>query len=126
MAEPVLGGNACGPSEAEEGVASLGAALCGKALVSLLLSGPQEEAAQMAAAEAFQKALISGDLCRALSLLEIYGHTCSQEGVLRDQLLACAALEGEHIFAFHLSNPLNIFVFFAIFFTNQPPAVWIE
>lgn len=97
MIEPVLGS---GPGEGEEGVASLSAALCGKALVSLLLSGPQEEAAQVVAAEAFQKALTSGDLCRALSLLEIYGQSCSQEGELRDQLLACAALEGKHIFAF--------------------------
>lgn len=92
MAEPVLGG---GGGEDEEGVASLGAALCGKALVSLLLSGPQEEAAQAVAAEAFQKALTSGDLCCALTLLEIFGQSCSQEGALRDQLLACAALEGE-------------------------------
>lgn len=103
MTEPVLGSGAGGPGEDEdkEGVASLGSALCGKALVSLLLSGPQEEAAQAVAAEAFQKALTSSDLCRALSLLEIYGQSCSQEGALRDQLLACAALEGKHIFAFH-------------------------
>ncbi|XP_075904789.1 zinc finger FYVE domain-containing protein 26 isoform X2 [Nelusetta ayraudi] len=94
MAEPVLGGGgAGGPCEGEEGVASLGAALCGKALVGLLLSGPQEEAAQAVAAEAFQGALTSGDLGRALGLLEMYGQSCSQEGALRDQLLACAALE---------------------------------
>lgn len=95
MAEPV---------QSKEAIASLGAALCGKALVSLLLSGPQEEAAQVVAAEAFQNALTSGDLCRALSLLEIYGQSCSQEGALRDQLLACAALEGGCIFGSHLSN----------------------
>lgn len=92
MAEPVLGAQL---SEGEEGSAGLGAVVCGKPLVSLLLSGPQEEAAQAVAAEAFQKALLSRDLGRALSLLEIYGLGCSQEGALRDQLLACAALEGK-------------------------------
>lgn len=81
--------------EGEEGSAGLGAVVCGKPLVSLLLSGPQEETAQAVAAEAFQKALSSRDLGRALSLLELYGQGCSQEGALRDRLLACAALEGE-------------------------------
>lgn len=92
MAEPVLGTPL---SEGEEGSAGLGAVVCGKPLVTLLLSGPQEEVAQAVAAEAFQRALSSRDLGRALSLLELYGQGCSQEGVLRDQLLACAALEGE-------------------------------
>lgn len=92
MVEPVLGTLL---SEGEEGSAGLGAVVCGKPLVSLLLSGPQEEVAQAVAAEAFQKALTSGDLGRALSLLELYGQGCSQEGALRDRLLACAALEGE-------------------------------
>ncbi|GAA6231537.1 zinc finger FYVE domain-containing protein 26 [Lates japonicus] len=90
MAEPVLGTPL---SEGEEGSAGLGAFVCGKPLVTLLLSGPQEEVAQAVAAEAFQRALSSRDLGRALSLLELYGQGCSQEGVLRDQLLACAALE---------------------------------
>lgn len=92
MAEPVLGAPL---SEGEEGSAGLGAVVCGQPLVTLLLSGPQEEVAQAVAAEAFQKALTSRDLGRALSLLELYGQGCSQEGALRDQLLACAALEGE-------------------------------
>lgn len=92
MAEPVLGTLL---SEGEEGSAGLGVVLSGKPLVSLILSGPQEEAAQAAAAEAFQKALVCKDLSQALSLLELYGQGCSQEVVLRDQLLACAALEGE-------------------------------
>uniref|UniRef100_UPI0037E9B0ED zinc finger FYVE domain-containing protein 26 n=1 Tax=Semicossyphus pulcher TaxID=241346 RepID=UPI0037E9B0ED len=87
MAEPVLGTLF---SEGEEG---LGAVVCGKPLVSLLLSGPQAEVAQAVAAESFQKALSSRDLGRALSLLELYGQGCSQEGALRDRLLACAALE---------------------------------
>ncbi|XP_070775958.1 zinc finger FYVE domain-containing protein 26 [Enoplosus armatus] len=91
MAEPVLGTLL---SEGEEGSAGLGAVVCGKPLVSLLLSGPQEEVAQAVAAEAFQKALSSRDLGQALSLLELYGQGCSQEGALRDRLLACAALEG--------------------------------
>lgn len=94
MAEPVLGTPL---SEVEEGSAGLGAVICGKPLVSLLLSGPQEEVAQAVAAEAFQNALSSRDLGRALSLLELYGQGCSQEGALRDRLLACAALEGEKL-----------------------------
>lgn len=92
MAKPVLGTLL---SEGEVGSAGLGVVLCGKPLVSLILSGPQEEVSQAVAAEAFQKALVSKDLSRALSLLELYGQGCSQEVVLRDQLLACAALEGE-------------------------------
>uniref|UniRef100_A0A672JJE5 Zinc finger FYVE domain-containing protein 26 n=1 Tax=Salarias fasciatus TaxID=181472 RepID=A0A672JJE5_SALFA len=98
MAEPVLGSPL---RDGEEGSAGLGAAVCGKPLVSLLLSGPQEEAAQTVAAEAFQKALDSKDLNRALTLLELYGQGCSQEGALRDRLLACAALEDggiDHLF----------------------------
>lgn len=94
MAEPLLGTPL---SEGDEGSAGLGAVVCGKPLVSLLLSGPQEEVAQAVAAEAFQKALSSRDLGRALSLLELYGQGCSQEGALRDRLLACAALEGEEL-----------------------------
>ncbi|AWP16085.1 putative zinc finger FYVE domain-containing protein 26 [Scophthalmus maximus] len=90
MAEPVLGSPL---GEGEGGSAGLGAVVCGKPLVALLLSGPQEEVAQAVAAEAFQKALNSRDLARALSLLELYGQGSSQEGALRDQLLACAALE---------------------------------
>uniref|UniRef100_A0A3Q1CG55 Zinc finger FYVE domain-containing protein 26 n=1 Tax=Amphiprion ocellaris TaxID=80972 RepID=A0A3Q1CG55_AMPOC len=70
MAEPVLGATL---GEDEESSAGLGSVICGKPLVSLLLSGPQEEFSQAAAAEAFQKALASRDLSRALSLLELYG-----------------------------------------------------
>lgn len=92
MAEPVLGASL---SEREEGSAGLEAVICGKPLVGLLLSGPQEEAAQAVAAEAFQKALASKDLNRALRLLELYGPGGSQQAALRDRLLACAALEGE-------------------------------
>ncbi|XP_015824943.3 zinc finger FYVE domain-containing protein 26 [Nothobranchius furzeri] len=90
MAEPVLGTSL---TEGEDGSAGLGALLCGKPLVSLLLSGPQEETSQALAAEAFQNALASKDLGRALRLLELYGQGSSQEGALRDRLLACAALE---------------------------------
>lgn len=92
MAEPVLGTL---EGAGEEGRGGLGAALCGKPLVSLLFSGPRGDVAQAVAAEAFQQALISRDLGRALSLLELYGQGCSQERALRDHLLACAALEGE-------------------------------
>lgn len=92
MAEPVLGTLT---HEDEEGSPGLGALVCGKPLISLLLSGPQEEVAQAVAAEAFQKALSSRDLGRALRLLELYGQGCSQEGALRDLLLACAALQGK-------------------------------
>lgn len=94
MAEPVLGTRF---SEGDEASAGLGAIVCGKPLIGLLLSGPHEEVAQAVAAEAFQKALCSRDLGRALSLLELYGQGCSQEGALRDRLLACAALEGKCI-----------------------------
>ncbi|KAM3871059.1 zinc finger FYVE domain-containing protein 26 [Diretmus argenteus] len=90
MSEPVLG-NPLGAGE--EGSGGLGAALCGKPLVSLLLSGPQGDIAQAVAAEAFQQALSSRDLGRALSLLELYGQGCNQERALRDRLLAFAALE---------------------------------
>jgi len=92
MAEPLLGAPL---SEGEEGSARLGAVVCGKPIVGLLLSGPRDEVAQAVAAEAFQTALTSRDLGRALSLLELYGQGGSQEGALRDRLLACAALEGE-------------------------------
>lgn len=92
MAEPVLGTLS---NEDEEGSPGLGALVCGKPLISLLLSGPQEEVAQVVAAEAFQKALSSRDLGRALRLLELYGQGCSQEEALRDLLLACAALQGK-------------------------------
>lgn len=106
MAEPVLGTPL---QDGEEGSAGLGAVVCGKPLVSLLLSGPQEEAAQAVAAEAFQKALDSKDLNRALTLLELYGQGCSQEGALRDRLLACAAFEDsdggiDHLFRVQDSN----------------------
>lgn len=93
MAEPVLGSTLGG--EGEESSVGLGAVVCGKPLVGLLMSGPQEEAAQAVAADAFRKALSSRDLDRALSLLELYGQGCSQERALRDRLLAWAALEGE-------------------------------
>ncbi|XP_062324940.1 zinc finger FYVE domain-containing protein 26 isoform X2 [Osmerus eperlanus] len=86
MAQPVLGELPVG----EE--AGLGATLCGKPLAGLLLSGLQPGGAQAVAAQAFQQALSSGELRRALSLLELY-RLDVQEGALRDRLLACAALE---------------------------------
>ncbi|XP_068608115.1 zinc finger FYVE domain-containing protein 26 [Brachionichthys hirsutus] len=91
MAEPVLGSPL---SEGEESSPGLGVVVCGKPLASLLLCGPQDKLAQGVAAEAFQSALSSRDLSRALSLLELYGRGSDQEAVLRDRLLACAALEG--------------------------------
>lgn len=94
MAEPVLG---AWPREGEDAPADLGAVLCGKPIISLLLSGPGGGAAQAVAAEAFQKALSSRDLGQALRLLELYGQGGGQQGALRDRLLACAALEGKHI-----------------------------
>ncbi|XP_055026367.2 zinc finger FYVE domain-containing protein 26 isoform X2 [Misgurnus anguillicaudatus] len=87
MAEPVQGVS----FEAEEG---LGAALCGKPIVGMLFSGLQGSVGQTIAAEAFQQALNSKDLNRALDLLELYAQPCSQEGALRDKLLACTALQG--------------------------------
>ncbi|KAG7274654.1 hypothetical protein CRUP_004578, partial [Coryphaenoides rupestris] len=93
MAAPVLGPDDAMTTEEEEAGGGLGAALCGKPLVSLLLGGPQGPGAQAVALEAFQQALASRDLGRALSLLELYGGRGHQEGELRDRLLACAALE---------------------------------
>lgn len=52
MAEPVLGTLL---DDSEEGSAGLGAVVCGKPLVSLLLSGPQEEVAQAVAASCSHK-----------------------------------------------------------------------
>ncbi|XP_051507535.1 zinc finger FYVE domain-containing protein 26-like isoform X2 [Myxocyprinus asiaticus] len=86
MAEPVLGVSL----ETEEG---LGPALCGKPVVGMLFSGLQGNVGQAMAAEAFQQALNSGDLDRALELLELYAQPCNQEGKLRDKVLACTAVQ---------------------------------
>ncbi|CAB1335667.1 unnamed protein product, partial [Coregonus sp. 'balchen'] len=82
MVQPVLGTSLGAGEEGAGGggAGGLGAALCGKPLVSLLLSGPQGTPAQAVAMEAFQQALASRDLGRALSLLELYGQGSSQEG----------------------------------------------
>ncbi|XP_028852607.1 zinc finger FYVE domain-containing protein 26 isoform X3 [Denticeps clupeoides] len=101
MAEPVL--EVPLGSEAEEAGSELGTAVCGKPLLGLLLSGVHNGAAQALVVKAFQQALASGDLSRGISLLELYGQKCSQQGALRDRLLACAALEdgeagSEHLF----------------------------
>lgn len=103
MAEPVLGPRSCEDGEESPG---LGAAVCGKPLIGLLLSGPREEVAQVVAADAFLKALSSRDLGRALRLLELYGRGCSQEAALRDRLLAFAALQGKFILT-HLGSFLK-------------------
>ncbi len=100
MAEPVLGVSL----EADEG---LGAALCGKPVVGMLFSGLQSNVGQAMAAEAFQQALNMGDLNRALDLLELYAHPCTQEGALRDKLLACTALQGK----IYLGDPVSGTVF---------------
>ncbi|XP_012727742.2 zinc finger FYVE domain-containing protein 26 [Fundulus heteroclitus] len=92
MVEPVLGTSL---GDGEESSAGLGAAICGKPVASLLLSGPQDEVTQALAADAFKDALVSKDLDRALSLLELYGQGGSQERELRDHLLVCASLEDE-------------------------------
>ncbi|XP_066536111.1 zinc finger FYVE domain-containing protein 26 [Hoplias malabaricus] len=86
-AQPVLGS-----TEASD---ELWAALCGKAIVGMLFFGPQSGAGQSLLAEAFQHALNSGELDRALALLELYAHSGHQE-MLKDRLLACTALEGDH------------------------------
>lgn len=101
MTEPVLG-----TSLVKEGSPGLEAVICGKPLVSLLLSGPQEEAAKAVAAEAFQNALASKDLNRALSLLELYGSGGSQQRALTDCLFACSALEGEERVAYFIKFEL--------------------
>jgi len=112
MAAPVLGPDdaTTKTEEEEEARGGLGAALCGKPLVSLLLGGPQGPGAQAVALEAFRQALASRDLGRALSLLELYGGGAGgghQEGELRDHLLACAALEGEEV-AGHTGGPWGV------------------
>ncbi|XP_077586758.1 zinc finger FYVE domain-containing protein 26 [Stigmatopora nigra] len=93
MAEPVLG-----PVD-EEG---LGARLCGTPPVGLLLAGPRDDAAREVAADAFRRALASGDVERALRLLELYGSGGGQQRELRDRLLAWAALEGDEQGVQHL------------------------
>lgn len=93
MAEPVLGTSL---NEGVEGSVRFGTVVCGKPLVSLLLSGPREKISQAVVTEAFQNALSARDLDRALTLLELYGQSCSQEKVLKDHLLGCAALEGRY------------------------------
>ncbi|XP_054913049.1 zinc finger FYVE domain-containing protein 26 isoform X2 [Poeciliopsis prolifica] len=92
MAEPVLG---ISFGEGEEGSTDLGGAICGKPLIGLLLCGPQEELTQVLAAEAFKNAVLTKDVGRALTLLELYGQGGSQQGELKDRLLVCAALEEE-------------------------------
>uniref|UniRef100_A0A3B5KZW3 Zinc finger FYVE domain-containing protein 26 n=1 Tax=Xiphophorus couchianus TaxID=32473 RepID=A0A3B5KZW3_9TELE len=104
MAEPVLGTPL---GEGEEGSADLGGAICGKPLIGLLLCGPQEELTQVLAAEAFKNAVVTKDLGRALTLLELYGQGGSQQGELKDCLLVCAALEAEgvdHLFRVQDAN----------------------
>ncbi|XP_056445850.1 zinc finger FYVE domain-containing protein 26 isoform X2 [Gadus chalcogrammus] len=93
VAGPVLGPDAAAAAAAAEEGGGLGAALCGKPLVGLLLGGPQGAGAQAVALDAFRQALVTRDLGRALSLLGLYGRGGRQEGALRDRLLACAALE---------------------------------
>ncbi|XP_051942966.1 zinc finger FYVE domain-containing protein 26 isoform X5 [Hippocampus zosterae] len=102
MGEPLLG-----PSFSDDD--GLGAWVCGKPLVGLLLAGPREEAARGVAADAFQQALASKDVDRALRLLELYGPDWGQQGELRDRLLAWAALEGDeegvgHVFRVQDAN----------------------
>ncbi|XP_054653478.1 zinc finger FYVE domain-containing protein 26 isoform X2 [Dunckerocampus dactyliophorus] len=105
MAEPLVGAASIDGDDS----AGLGVSVCRKPLVSLVLAGPQEEIAQAAAAEAFQQALCSKDLGRALRMLELYEPSCNQLGPLRDRLLAWAALEGGedgvgHLFRVHDAN----------------------
>ncbi|XP_053476228.1 zinc finger FYVE domain-containing protein 26 isoform X4 [Ictalurus furcatus] len=86
MAAPLLGSS----PDAEEGV---GAALSRKSgTVAVLFSGSQDGTGQAIVGEAFQQALSTGDLNRALSLLDLYAQNCSQKGALRDRLLACTTL----------------------------------
>lgn len=94
MAAPVLGLS----PEAEDGI---GAALSRKSgTVAVLFSRSQDGTGQAMVAEAFQQALSTRDLTRALSLLELYAQNCSQKGALRDRLLACTTLEGMSLYLF--------------------------
>ncbi|GAA6082903.1 zinc finger FYVE domain-containing protein 26 isoform X2, partial [Tachysurus ichikawai] len=87
MAVPLLGSS----PDSEDGV---GASLSRKSgTVAVLFSGSQDGPGQTSVAEAFQQALSTRDLNRALSLLELYAQNCSQKGALRDRMLACNTLE---------------------------------
>lgn len=92
MVEPVLGASLQG-LETEGNGEGLGAILCGTPLAALVLSGPQSPAAQAVVMEAFQQAISSGELERALVLLELFGQGGDQQEMIKDQLLACATQE---------------------------------
>lgn len=94
MAVPLLGSS----PDSEDGV---GASLSRKSgTVAVLFSGSQDGPGQTSVAEAFQQALSTRDLNRALSLLELYAQNCSQKGALRDRMLACNTLEGISLYLF--------------------------
>ncbi|XP_062851780.1 zinc finger FYVE domain-containing protein 26 [Trichomycterus rosablanca] len=89
MAAPVLG-----PSlGSEEGIC---VALSGKSgTAAVLFSASQDGTDQGMVSDAFQQALNTKDLNRALTLLELYAQNDSQQEELRDKMLVCTALEGE-------------------------------
>lgn len=93
MAVPILGSS----PEAEDGI---GVALSRKSgTVAVLFSRFQDGTGQAMVAEAFQQALTTKDLNRALSLLELYSQNCSQKGAFQDRLLIYI-MDGMNLYLF--------------------------
>lgn len=63
---------------------------------AVLFSASQDGTDQGVVAEAFQQALNTKDLNRALTLLELYAQNDQQEA-LRDKMLICTALDGKNL-----------------------------
>ncbi|XP_041121838.1 zinc finger FYVE domain-containing protein 26 isoform X1 [Polyodon spathula] len=85
MSEPLEG--------SPEEPAGLVGALCGQPYSGLVLSGVHCRSTLGIAAGAFQQALVSGALSRALSILEQYGQEGQGLSHMQDVLLSCAAVE---------------------------------
>ncbi|MGH0143881.1 UNVERIFIED_CONTAM: hypothetical protein FKN15_044643 [Acipenser sinensis] len=85
MSEPLEG--------SPEEPAGLVGALCGQPCSGLVLSGVHCSSTLGIAAGAFQQALVTGALSRALSILQQYGQESQGLSHMQDILLSCAAVE---------------------------------
>ncbi|XP_058843286.1 zinc finger FYVE domain-containing protein 26-like isoform X1 [Acipenser ruthenus] len=85
MSEPLEG--------SPEEPAGLVGALCGQPCSGLVLSGVHCSSTLGIAAGAFQEALVTGALSRALSILQQYGQEGQGLSHMQDVLLSCAAVE---------------------------------
>ncbi|MBN3313649.1 ZFY26 protein, partial [Atractosteus spatula] len=85
ICEPVVGNQLEG--------SGLVAALCGKSSTSLAFSGLHCGSTRSVATDAFQQALSSKDIGRALCVLELYGQEHKGVGPLKDIVLSCAAVD---------------------------------